>query len=76
MSEANTTELFKGKDGSRLAEIEKGSNGKYLLWKIDRREISPSGNRHSLLGEYLDLVTARAKAKMIVVRFEQDQDES
>ena len=74
MSAPDTKKIFKAKDGSRVAEIEKGRNGKYLLWQINRREISPPGNKHSLIGEYSDLETARAEAKMIVVRFEQDQE--
>lgn len=72
MTEDNNIEIFKAKDGMRVAEIEKNKNGKYLLWKIDRRDIAPPGNKHSLIDEYLDLEAARSKAKMIVVRYEQN----
>ena len=74
MSADQNIEIFKAKNGARIAEIEKTENGKYQVWKIDRRDILPPGNRHSLIGEYQDLEAARAEADMIVVRYEQDQE--
>lgn len=59
----------------RVAEIEKNKDGKYLLWEVVRRDISPPGNNHSLIDEYLDLEAARSEARMIVVRYEQDHEE-
>ncbi len=73
MDEGKSIEIFKGTNGERVAEIVQADNGKYQLWKIERRDFSPPGTKHSLVNEYQDLEAARAEAQMIVVRHEQDQ---
>ena len=75
MTKDKIIEIFRAKDGVRVAEIEKNEDGKYSLWEIVRRDISPPGNRHSLIDEYLDLEAARSEASMIVVRYEQDHED-
>jgi len=72
MNEGKSIEIFKSRSGKRVAEIVQAENGKYQVWKIGRRDISPPGTIHSLIGEYQDLAAAQAEAKMIVVRYEQD----
>lgn len=74
MIEDKSIEIFKAKDGVRVAEIDEDENGKYLLWEVSRINASSPGNRHSLLGDYSDLEEARAEAKMVVERYEQDNE--
>ncbi len=73
MSQDKVIEIFRSKNGERLAEIVRAENGKYQLWKIERRDIQPPGNIHSLIDEYEELDAAQAEARMIVIRHEQDQ---
>ena len=73
MSQNKVIETFRSKNRERLAEIVQAENGRYQLWKIARRDIHPTGNKHSLIDEYEELVAAQAEARMILNRHEEDQ---
>ena len=65
MDDDKFPEIYKGKDGIIVANIEKAENCNFQVW--DEINKSPTG-------EYQDLAEARAEAKMIVIRYDQDQE--
>ena len=65
MGDRKFPEIYKGKDGKIVAEIEKADNGNFGVWDT-------INNSHT--GEYKDISAAQAEANMIVVRYDQDQE--
>ena len=65
MAEDKFVKQYKGKDGRIVANIEKTEDGDFQVWN----DIT-----NSLIAEYQDLSEAHAEARMIVIRYNQDQE--
>lgn len=72
MENEKSVEKFKASDGFFVAEIVKAENEKYQVWERRRNDFG-TGNRHSIIGEHKELDDAKAEAKVIVEKYEQDQ---
>ena len=63
-------ERFKTSGGLLVADIVRSKNG-YRLWERQRSDLG-KGNKHSIKGEYKELSQAKAEAKGIVEKYEQE----